>query len=326
MKITDWTIYTPDKRFHVFLELHTDQGLSGWGAAFSEKEQVLGALGWLKRFVVGENPLEIERVTEKLHQITFWLGRGGAMTHAISAINIALWDLTGKALKQPVSVLLGGRHHAAVPAYGSVLFAPVKTLARRITQMKKRGFRAIKLGWDPFGQQSLAEDENLVRTARQAAGADMTLLIDAGGSYPFWKMRLKDALERAKMLAAHGVYWFEEALAPDDIEGYARLTDLSPVKISHGEVLTRRQSFTPYFTRRAMDIVQPDVAKVGGLSEMREDLAQVEEDAGDVHVAWAKLLLRFAQSALAVGERLGAPPHVVEIIGDVVERAHRKYR
>src|SRR6058998_2614219 len=98
MKITDWTIYTPDKRFHVFLELHTDQGLSGWGAAFSEKEQVLGALGWLKRFVVGENPLEIEKVTEKLHQITFWLGRGGAMTHAISAINIALWDLRGRRL------------------------------------------------------------------------------------------------------------------------------------------------------------------------------------------------------------------------------------
>src|SRR5712692_3953962 len=104
----------------------------------------------------------------------------------------------------------------------------------------------------------------------------MTLLIAAGGSYSFWKLRLKDALERAKMLAAHGV-WFEEALAPDDIEGYARLTDLSPVKISHGEVLTRRQSFTAYFARRAMDIVQPDVAKVGGLSEMRRIAWMAEE-------------------------------------------------
>src|SRR2546428_14070954 len=97
MKITDWTIYTPDKRFHVFLELHTDQGLSGWGAAFSEKEQVHGALGWLKRFVVGENPLEIEKVTEKLQQITFWLGRGGATTHAIDSITYALLDLTAEA-------------------------------------------------------------------------------------------------------------------------------------------------------------------------------------------------------------------------------------
>ncbi len=269
MKITDWTIHTPDQQFHVFVELHTDTGAHGWGAAYSHKAQVVGALAWLKRFVVGENPLEVERVTEKLHQITFWLGRGGAMTHAVSAINIALWDLAGKATGQPVSVLLGGAYQSAVPAYGSVLFVPVETLAARIEEMRGRGFRAIKLGWNPFGQQSLAEDEALVRGARKAAGDATTLLIDAGGSYPFWKLRLKDVLERARMLAEYQVYWFEEPLAPDDLEGYTRLTDQSPVKIAHGEVLTRRQSFLPYFERRAMDIVQPDVSKVGGLSEMR---------------------------------------------------------
>jgi len=279
MKITDWTLYTPDQNYHVFLELHSDSGVSGWGAAFSEKGQALGAFAWLKRFVVGENPLEVERVTEKLHQITFWLGRGGAMTHAISAINVALWDLAGKLLEQPVSVLLGGRYHSAVPAYGSVLFTPVESLPQRIGEMKQRGFHAIKLGWDPFGQQTLAEDEKLIQMARRAAGDEITLLIDAGGSYPFWKHRLKDALERAKMLAQHNVYWFEEALAPDDLEGYARLTDLSPVKIAHGEVLTRRQSFAPYFSRRAMDIVQPDVCKVGGLSEARR-IAWMAEDHG----------------------------------------------
>ena len=90
MKITEWKIYAPDKNFHVFVELLTDAGVSGWGAGYSERAQILGALDWLKRFVVGENPLEIERVTEKLHQVTFWVGRGGAMTHAISAVNIAL--------------------------------------------------------------------------------------------------------------------------------------------------------------------------------------------------------------------------------------------
>jgi L-alanine-DL-glutamate epimerase-like enolase superfamily enzyme len=269
MKITDWTIYTPDKNYHVFLELHTDDGISGWGAAFSSKAQVVGALDWLKRFVVGEHPLEIERVTEKLHELTFWLGRGGAMTHAISAINIALWDIAGKAQGQPVHVLLGGAHETAVPAYGSVLFDPIASLSERIQQMLQRGFRAIKLGWEPFGHQPLADDEKLVKAARKAAGDSTALLIDAGGSYPFWKMRFKDALSRAKMLEQYNVYCFEEPLAPDDIEGYKRLTDASPVKIAHGEVLTRRQSFLPYFRERAMDIVQPDVAKVGGLSEMR---------------------------------------------------------
>lgn len=269
MRIVDWELFTPDKNFHVLVELLTDAGVSGWGAAYSLKGQVVGALEWLKRFVVRENPLEIERVTEKLHQITFWVGRGGAMTHAISAINIALWDIAGKAYGQPLSVLLGGKHQRAVPAYGSALFLPLETLEARIERMKEVGFRAIKLGWEPFGRQSFAQDEQLIRTARRAAGNETTLLIDAGGSAPFWKLRLKDALERAKMLADLGVYWFEEALAPDDIEGYKRLTDLSPVKIAHGEVLTRRQSFLPYFEHRCMDIVQPDVSKVGGLSEMR---------------------------------------------------------
>lgn len=277
MKITNWTLYAPDKNFHVFLEIHTDQGVSGWGAAYSQRGQVLGAFDWLKRFVIGENPLEVERVTEKLHQISFWIGRGGAMTHAISAVNIALWDVAGKALGQPVSVLLGGRHHSAVPVYGSALFHPVNTLGERIARMIALRFRAIKLGWEPFGRQSLADDEKLVRAARQAAGDSTDLMVDAGGSYPFWKLRFKDALERAKLLADYGVYWFEEPLPPDDIDGYARLTDLSPVKIAHGEVLTRRQSFAPYFAVRAMDIVQPDVAKVGGLSEMRRIAWMAEE-------------------------------------------------
>lgn len=269
MRITDWKIHAPDQRFHVFVELQTDQGLCGWGAGYSETCQIVGALGWLKRFVIGENPLEVERVTEKLHHVSFWVGRGGAMTHAISAVNVALWDLAGQALGQPVSVLLGGRHRSSVPAYGSVLFAPLETLPRRIAAMLERGFRAIKLGWEPFGQGSLADDERLVRSARKAAGEETKLLIDAGASGPFHPFRFKEALERARMLAHHNVGWFEEPLPPDDLEGYARLTDQSPVKIAHGEVLTRRQSFLPYLQRRAMDIVQPDTSKVGGLSESR---------------------------------------------------------
>lgn len=277
MKITDWTVHTPDRNYHVLVELHTDEGISGWGACYSQTPQAVGALSWLKRFVIGESGLETERVTEKLHQLTYWHGRGGAMTHAISAVNIALWDLSGKALGQPVSVLLGGSHRTRIPVYGSILFHPVESLSERIEEMLGRNFRAIKLGWDPFGQQPLAEDEKLVRTARSAAGDTTDILIDAGGSNPHWPLRFKDALERARMLADYGVYWFEEPLPPDDIEGYARLTELSPVKIAHGEVLTRRQSFLPYFQRRAMDIVQPDSTKVGGLSESRRIAWMAEE-------------------------------------------------
>lgn len=243
------------------------------------KNQVVGAFSWLKRFVVGENPLEIERITEKLHEITFWVGRGGAMTHAISAINLALWDLAGKALGQPVHVLLGGKRRTAVPVYGSILFRPNETLHDRIDGLSKRGFTAIKLGWDPFFRNNLKSDEALVKAARQAAGDKIELMVDAGGSGPFWSKSWKDALERSKMLAEYGVRWFEEPLRPDDMDGYAALTAQSPVKIAHGEVLTRRQSFYPYFERHAMDIAQPDVTKVGGLSEMRR-IACVAESHG----------------------------------------------
>ncbi len=269
MKIQSWKIHAPDQRFHVLLELRSEDGVTGWGAAYSERGQVVGALNWLERFVVGKNPLDIERITEELHALTFWPGRGGAMTHAISAVNLALWDLAGKLLGQPVARLLGGSYRSAVPVYGSILFRPLETLEQRIAEMLARGFRAIKVGWDPFGRQPLAQDRELVRIVRHAAGDDTRIMIDAGGSDPFWNLRYKDALERARMLADYAVYWFEEPLQPDDLEGYARLTDASPVKIAHGEVLTRRQSFTPYFSKRAMDIAQPDVSKVGGLSEMR---------------------------------------------------------
>lgn len=269
MKIQSCKIHTPDRRFHVLLELISENGVAGWGAAYSERGQVVGALQWLERFVVGKNPLDIERITEELHALTFWPGRGGAMTHAISAVNLALWDLAGKLLAQPVARLLGGSYRSAVPAYGSILFRPLETLEQRIAQMLERGFRAIKVGWDPFGRQPLAQDRELVRAVRHAAGDATQIMIDAGGSDPFWNLRYKDALERARMLADYAGYWFEEPLRPDDLEGYARLTDASPVKIAHGEVLTRRQSFTPCFSSRAMDIAQPDVTKVGGLSEMR---------------------------------------------------------
>jgi D-galactarolactone cycloisomerase len=278
LRIKDWKIYTPD-RYDVFLEIETDEGLTGWGAAFSETGQVLGALAWLKRFVTSENPLEIERITEKLHQVTYWIGRGGAMTHAISAINIALWDLSGKILNQPVHTLLGGCNRRSIQAYASILFDPVETLADRIIKIKAQGFRFLKIGWEPIFRQSLAADERLIRCARDAAGDHITLLIDAGGSQPYWPIRVKDALERVKMLKDNDVYWLEEPLCPDDIEGYRRLTDTSAIKIAHGEVLTRRQSFLPYFRSRAMDIVQPDVAKVGGLSEMRR-IAWLAEEHG----------------------------------------------
>jgi L-alanine-DL-glutamate epimerase-like enolase superfamily enzyme len=212
---------------------------------------------------------EPERTSEILRQSTFWQGRGGAVEHAISGIDLALWDIFGKVAGQPVSRLLGGSYRSRVKPYGSILFDEPDVLQRRLAETVERGFRAIKLGWRPFGRRSRRFDELLMRTAREAVGDQVELMVDAGGSEQFWPHGLNWARETARMLADYDVAWFEEPLPPDDLDGYAELTRTSPVPIAGGEVLTRRQSFLPWIERRAVDIIQPDCTKNGGLSESR---------------------------------------------------------
>ncbi|MEZ6069095.1 MAG: enolase C-terminal domain-like protein [Pirellulales bacterium] len=122
-----------------------------------------------------------------------------------------------------------------------------------------------------------AYDELLVRTARDTVGPDVELMVDAGGSEEFWPHRYKWALATAHMLAAYEVTWFEEPLCPDDIDGYRRLTENAPLPIAGGEVLTRRQSFLPWLAGHAVDVIQPDATKCGGIGEARR-IAQLAED------------------------------------------------
>ncbi len=217
----------------------------------------------------GASAIEPERTTEILRQSTFWQGRGGAVEHAISGLDLALWDILGKACGQPVGRLLGGIYRSRIKPYGSILFDEPDVLAKRLEETVARGFRAIKLGWRPFGRRSRRFDELLMRTARQTVGDRVELMVDAGGSEQFWPHGLNWARETARMLANYDVTWFEEALPPDDLDGYVELTRVSPVPIAGGEVLTRRQSFLPWLSRRGVDIIQPDCTKNGGLSESR---------------------------------------------------------
>jgi len=259
----------PDDCVHSLVAVHTDQGLVGLGSVFTSDVLVKAALGVLEPLYRGENALEPERVSEKLHQHSFWLGRGGSLTHAISGIDIALWDILGQASGQPVGRLLGGRYRERVRPYASLLMDEPAKLRDHLLAVKAQGFRAFKIGWGPFGRRSAALDRSIVSAAREAVGADALLMVDAGGSDAFWPNGYKWALNTAKMLADFNVHWFEEALKPDALEDYAKLREHSPVPISGGEVLTRRQSFQPWLEARAFDIVQPDVTKVGGISEER---------------------------------------------------------
>ncbi len=272
----------PEDCVHTLIAVFTDEGITGWGSSFTNDELVRGALRVLEPLYLGENPLEPERVSEKLHANTFWMGRGGSITHAISGLDIAMWDILGKVTGQPVGRLLGGRYRDRVRPYASLLMAEPEALAEDLAAVRAQGFRAFKVGWGPFGRRrpnpDFQHDEAIVRAARDAVGAESLLMVDAGASDAFWPQDYKWAMRTARMLADYDVYWFEEALPPDHLDDYVLLRNHSPVPIAGGEVLTRRQSFAAWLEQRAFDIVQPDVTKVGGISEERRIAWMAEEN------------------------------------------------
>jgi D-galactarolactone cycloisomerase len=268
----------PEDCVHTLIAISTDEGVTGWGSAFTSDGLANAALNVLEPLYRGENPLEPERVSEKLHAHTFWLGRGGTLTHTISGIDIAMWDILGKTTGQPVGRLLGGRYRDRVRPYASLLMQAPGALSERLHAVRSQGFGAFKIGWGPFGRGSDTMDEQIVRAARDAVGSEALLMVDAGASDAFWHQGYKWAVRTADMLADYAVYWFEEPVLPDNLSDYVLLRRNSRLPIAGGEVLTRRQSFVPWLQGGAFDIVQPDVTKVGGISEERRIAWMAEEN------------------------------------------------
>lgn len=265
---------------HALIAVHTDAGITGYGSVFTDGRLVEAALEVLEPYYRGENALEPERVSEKMHQNTFWMGRGGTLTHAVSGIDIALWDILGKVTGLSVGRLMGGRHQERVMPYCSLLMEEPAQMGGEIVRWREQGFKAFKIGWGPFGRRDdYRLDEAIVRAAKDALPPGGRLMVDAGASDAYWPNGLKWALRTADMLADHDVDWFEEAVKPDALEDFVTLRRETRVPISGGEVLTRRQSFIPFLVQGAFDIVQPDVTKVGGLSEQRR-IAWMAQDFG----------------------------------------------
>ena len=274
MKITKVEIFPLEKARHSgrhgLVRIHTDEGICGWGSCYMPANFVGASLDYLSGRILGEDPLEVERITEQLHQATYWFGRGGVLTTFISGINIALWDIFGKAVGQSVSRLLGGRYREKIKPYASQSFSgSVEEMVERMQVAKARGFRAFKLGWAPFGRIDTRTDEALVKAAREAIGDECDLMVDAGGSDAFWHNDLKWAINTSHMLKEYNVVWFEEALHDGDLEGFKMLRQASPVWIATGECLRKRQTFYPWIFQRAVDVLQPDLTCVGGISEGR---------------------------------------------------------
>jgi L-alanine-DL-glutamate epimerase-like enolase superfamily enzyme len=179
----------------------------------------------------------------------------------MSGIDIALWDIKGKALGMPVWKLLGGGFHQKIRCYASSLFGPTpeKTgeLARRY---RDQGFTAVKFGWDPMGQDEKT-DIALVREGRRGLG-DADLCIDAG---LVWDA--KTAIQRARAFEEYRIFWLEEPLRPDDYDGYRKLSEASPLRIAAGEEESNRQSFLDLMDRGRIDVVQVDLTRCGGFTE-----------------------------------------------------------
>jgi L-rhamnonate dehydratase len=250
----------------VLVRVRTDNGLEGIGEADSQPEVVKSIVDapfshniacGLRQLLIGENPLEHDRLWQKMHRGTLYFGRSSVTITAMAAIDMALWDLKGKHFGEPIHRLLGGKQHDRIQAYASILFGrdgrETKDIAMR---WREAGYRAIKFGWEPMGQ-SESLDIDLVRGARAGIG-DGTLLIDAGC---VWDART--ALARAHSFAEFQIGWLEEPLRPEDVEGYRWLRDRSPVPIAAGEEECGREAFRPLIDLRALDVYQVDLSRNG---------------------------------------------------------------
>ena len=254
----------------LIIKVHTDAGITGIGEVDSNPMAVKGAIegpfshttaAGLRELVIGEDPFETEKLWHKMYRGNIYGGRRGVGLHAMSGIDIALWDIKGKALGLPVWKLLGGGFHQRIRPYASSLWGPTPQatydLARRYVD---RGFTAVKFGWDPMGQ-SEELDIALVREARRGLGS-ADLLVDAG---LVWDA--KTAIRRARAFADYDIFWLEEPLLPDDYDGYRRLSEAVDTRIAAGEEESERKSFLELMDRGKVDVVQIDLTRCGGFTE-----------------------------------------------------------
>ena len=264
----------------VLIRVRTDNGLEGIGEADSSPEMVKAVIDapfshnitcGLRELLIGENPLEVGRLWEKMYRRTMYSGRRSVTITAMAAVDMALWDLKGKHFGEPIHRLLGGKRHDRIFAYASILFGrdgqETADIGRR---WLAAGYQAVKFGWEPMGESERLDIE-LVSGAREGLGADATLLIDAGC---VWDART--ALRRAQAFSEFDVEWLEEPLSPDDVEGYRWLRDRSPIPIAAGESDCGRQAIAPLIDRRALDVYQIDLAR-NGFTEAAYIKQRVEE-------------------------------------------------
>ena len=281
----------PGRTWLVVVELEDEEGVTGVGTAGFGNPATLELLAQLEPLVVGAAPSEVGRVWESMYRSTLNIGRRGVVLHAISAVDIALWDLFGKQLGVPVYELLGGKVRASLPAYASWLYATedLDALAAEAAGWAAQGFTAVKqrLPYGPLeGKSGIRRNVELVRTVADAVGPDVDVMADA---YMSWDAGYAIRCIRAFEDAGLRLRWLEEPLVPDDIPGLARVRASVATPIAAGEHEATRYGFRDLVEAGAVDVLQPDVNRLGGITEARRVWALGETFGLDVipHLGFA---------------------------------------
>ena len=253
----------------LIVKVHTDAGITGVGEVDSSPVVAKAIIEapvshkisrGLTECVLGQNPFEIDRLLHCMYEGTIFFGRQGAVIQAMSGVEIALWDIVGKATNRPVYQLLGGGFRKKFRAYASILFGETPDETERIGRdLVKQGFKAVKFGWGPMGQNEESDIAH-VRAARKGLGANVELMVDAGLCWD-----TATAIRRAKQFEPFNLTWLEEPLHPDNVDGYARLCASNPpMRIAAGEEICDIKEMVTMM-EAGIDVVQVDVTRVGGL-------------------------------------------------------------
>jgi L-rhamnonate dehydratase len=251
----------------LIVKVETDAGITGWGEvdgcpyvtrAVIEAPMSHTLVTGLKELLLGEDPLEITRLWQKMYERTLYYGREGAVIQAMAGIDLALWDIKGKALEQPLWKLLGGGFRKKLRVYASNMFQfTAEATAERAQRARDQGFTAVKFGWEPFGQAATTDCAYL-EAIRRAVGDEIDIMLDVG---LIWDA--KTTLQRARLFEPYRLAWIEEPLHPDDLEGYRRVSEGTVTKIAAGEEECTLRGFTRLMDEGRIDVVQVDLTRCG---------------------------------------------------------------
>ena len=264
-----------DKRTAHIVEVETDAGITGWGECFGPGTVALANRTIVEQviqpMILGANPLDRDVIWHTVYNLLRDHGQKGMPLQALSGVDIALWDIAGKVAGLPIHTLIGGAHRESVPVYGYGMMLrredPASLAARfadEAAEIKAMGFVAakMKVGLGPKQDVALAE------AVRRGVGDGFDFMVDANHCYT-----TADAFYVGHALEALGAYWFEEPVAPEDIAGYAALREGLRVNIAGGEAEYSRWGWRALLEGRGLDIAQPEVCSLGGISEYLRVLA-----------------------------------------------------